>query len=288
MAVDEWVDEDWADFVIPLESETTYVNIAVYGKSGVGKTVLAGSDDRVLFLATEDKGTISAKRLGSRAVKKKIESWADIEEAYKKLYEAGESDKGIPFDWVVIDSVTHMQKMAMRAILDNAVDSNPERDPDIPQIQEWQKYYEMFKRFILAFNDLPVNVLYTALIVQKEDEEGNTYLAPDLQGSAKNDIAATFCSYMTSYGCMQVKRRKVKEGEKETVKEFRRITWKDTGIIQGKDRTQVLAPWTDDKTLKEIRLMIEAADLPEEAKTTPEVKTAVKAVANNKKESASA
>lgn len=253
----EYDAEFWGENLVSLEDEADYVNLLVYGKSGVGKTVFAGSDDKVLFIAPEDKGTLSAKRMGSTARKWPITTWADIEAAYEKLYEAQESG-GIPFNWVVIDSLSAMQAMCMRAILQDAVDKNPERDPDIPQIQDWMKYYEMFKRFVLAFNDLDVNVLYTALVRNAEDEEGNDFLTPDIQGKGYQ-LAQTIASYMTSFGCMQIRRRKVaEEGKKEAIEEYRRITWKDTGVIQGKDRTNVLAPFTNDMTLKQVRQKIQS------------------------------
>lgn len=261
----------WGDNVISLDDETDYVNLMVYAKSGAGKTVLGGSDDKVLFLAPEDKGTLSAKRSGSKALKWRVNSWEDIEKAYAKLFDAQEAG-GIPFNWVVIDSITHMQQLARRAILDDAVEDNPERDPDTFQIQEWGKWFEMLKRFVLAFNDLEVNVLYTALSVSLEDEEGRTILGPDITGSKKTDMAQTISSYMTSYGCLQVRRRKVTVGERETTEEFRRITWRDTGVLQGKDRTMALAPHTDNMTLKDIRIKIANAGLPK-IESKPATKT---------------
>lgn len=257
--------------IISLEDETESVNLLVYGKSGAGKTVFAGSADRVLFIAPEDDGTISAKRSGSKAHKWPVDNWQDIIDAYMWLYENPE-EVAAKYDWVVLDSITRMQHMAMRAILDAAIAENASRDPDIPAIQDWQKYYEMFKRFVLAYNSLPVNVLYTALVRNEVDEEGNDFLTPDIQGKGYQ-LSQTICSYMTSYGCLQVKRRKDPEDEKKT-QEYRRITWKDTGVIQGKDRTQVLAPWTNNKTLQEITDMITGRNpAPRATKATPVKRT---------------
>lgn len=244
--------------IISIRETDDKVNLLVYGNSGVGKTWFAASDDRVLFVAPEDRsdGLLSAVMSGSNADKWPINQWDDLVEAYNYLHDLDE----IPYNWVVIDSLTDMQEMAMRSILDAAVEENPNRDPDLPQLQDWQKYYEMVKRMVRAYNALDVNVLYTALARLAEDEEGVEHLIPDLQGK-KDNYAKQVASLMTSFGCLQVKRRRVEdeEGNKKKVEIYRTITWQDTGIVSGKDRTCALAPKTENKTLKDIRLMIEEA-----------------------------
>ena len=242
-----------ASKIIGLEEEDDHVNILVYGKSGCGKTVFAGSGDNVLFIAPEDDGVISAKRQGSTAKKWPVKSWADLEEAYNWLYD--NPDHG--FEWIVIDSVTEMQQILLRNILANVVKENATRDPDIPAIQDHQKWQNMFKRFVKAFNALPVNVLWTALVRNESDEEGEDFLTPDIQGKGYQ-MSQAIASYMTCYGYMEVKRRKDKDTGK--IERIRRITWQDTGIIQGKDRTDALAPYTEGKTLAEVTELIKAAE----------------------------
>lgn len=246
--------------IISIQDVDDKVNVLIYGDSGVGKTRLAGSDDKVLFVAPEDNsdGLLSAVLAGSTADKWPIKKWDDLAEAFNYLYHL----ETIPYNWVVIDSLTEMQMMAMRGILDSAMQENPSRDPDIPQLQDWQKYYEMVKRMIKAFNALDVNVLYTALARVAEDQDGIEYLLPDLQGK-KDNYAKQVSSWMTSFGYMSVKRKKVEgdEGSKPTFTDERRITWRDTGLVKGKDRTGALAPYTivdGAHPLKDIRLAIEA------------------------------
>lgn len=248
--------------IVSLEEDDEYVNLLVYGKSGVGKTVFAGSADRVLFIAPEDDGTISAKRQGSKASKVKVAGWNDFVEAYEGIFEDIEEIRE-NFDWLVVDSITHMQRLLMRGILEEAVEENEARDPDIPQMQDWQKYQNMFMRFIQQFNELPINVLYTALVMTGEDEEGESFVLPDIQGKGYQ-MSQTICSFMTSYGYMEAKKvNRKKNGEivkdedgKPVKKTVRTITWEDTGTIQGKDRTNVLAPKTTNLTLQAITDLI--------------------------------
>lgn len=244
--------------IISLEDEDDYVNLLVYGHSGVGKTVFAGSADNVLFLAPEDDGTLSAKRMGSKAKKWPIKQWPDLQTAYNWLYDT--PDHG--FDWVIIDSATEMQQMLLRWILETANKENASRDLDIPAIQDHQKWQNMFKRFVKGFNALPVNVLWLALARNEEDHEHEDFLCPDIQGKGYQ-LSQQFASYMTSYGYMEVVDKKFKnpkagqEGEPDVVKRrVRQITWEDTGTIRGKDRTGRLAPVTMNKSLQDITNLI--------------------------------
>jgi hypothetical protein len=248
------------DNIIALQDEDEYVNLLVYADSGVGKTVFCGSDEDVLFIAPEDNGTLSAKRFGSSAKKWKIHGWPDIVAAYEWLYD----QDPIPFNWVVLDSLTEMQDMCMRQILDEAVELNPGRDPDVPQLQDWQPYFERFKRLVKGFNSLPVNVIYTALQQDEENEDGERVVLPMLQGKG-TQYAKKVASWMTSFGHMRVQRKKVGTDEDgaPVYDEFRIIQWKASKTVMAKDRTRCLEPRTiigEGKLngLKDVRELLEA------------------------------
>lgn len=245
--------------IISLEDTDESINLLVYGPSGVGKTVFGGSAENVLILGVEN-GTVSAKRQKSKADLWPVSHWDDIEEAYEWLYD--NPDHG--YDWIVIDSITQMQQLLLRNILELAVKENGNRDLDIPAIQDHQKWQNMFKRFVLAYCDLEVNVLFTALVRNEEDEEGEQFVTPDIQGKGYQ-MSQAICGMMSAYGYMQVKRKKVKAKDgTEKVARVRRITWQDTGVIRGKDRYDVLAPYTEGKTLQQITEMIEDSNEEEE------------------------
>lgn len=243
-----------------LQDTTLYSNIMVYADSGIGKTVFAGSDDRVLFIAPEDKsgGLLSAKRFGSKAHRWPVESWNDLLEAYEYVYEQIEAGD-FPYDWLAIDSLTEMQAMAMTHVLKMACDDKPTHDPDVPEIQDWQRYYIIFEKMIRAFNDLNINVIYTALERKVENAEGEDFYVPDIQGKDYL-LSLKVASLMTSFGRMKVILLAEKDGEgKETGKKIRtrRIYWQDTVTSRGKDRTRTLEPYTDNHSLKKIRERID-------------------------------
>jgi hypothetical protein len=246
--------------IIDLQDEDEYHNILIYADSGVGKTVFAGSDDDVLFIAPEDNGTISAKRFGSTAKKWKINGWSDIQGAYDWLYQ----QDPIPFNWVVLDSLTEMQQMCMRQILDEGIRVNPGRDPDVPQLQDWIPYFEKFKRLVKSFNALPVNVLYTALQQDEENDEGDKVVLPMLQGKG-TQYAKMCASWMTSFGHMRVQRRKTGNDDEghPIFEEYRVIQWRASKSVMAKDRTRCLEPRTiigDGKLngLRDVRQLLES------------------------------
>lgn len=243
--------------IINLQDDDDNVNLLIYGDSGVGKTILCGSDDKVLFVAPEDQGTLSAKRQGSTADKWPVKKWDDIYEAYEYFYDMADSGEEIPYNWLCLDSLTELQSLAMAGILEDAVRENPDRDPDIPALQDWQKYYNMVERLIKGFNSLPVNVVYTAISRPATMPDGTEKLIPNLQGK-KDMYAKTVSSWMTAFGYMSHKRINVAgEGEKPVYEDQRTITWKNTAYVTGKDRTMALEPKTVNKSLKDIRILIE-------------------------------
>jgi hypothetical protein len=247
------------DNIINLQDEDEFVNLMLYADSGVGKTVFGCSDDDVLVIAPEDNGTLSAKRFGSSALKWKIHGWSDIVAAYEWLYD----QDPIPFNWVFLDSLTEMQDMCMRKVLDDARQMNPARDPDIPQIGDWQPYYNKFQRLVKAFNALEVNCVYSALQQEEENEDGEKVVLPMIQGKG-TQYAKKVASWMTSFGNMRVARRKIGEDDSGSTKweEYRVIQWKSSKQVMAKDRTRCLEPRTVNLSLKEVRELIEAGPKP--------------------------
>jgi hypothetical protein len=247
------------DNILELQSEDEFINLLVYGNSGIGKTVFGGSDEDVLFIAPEDNGTLSSKRMGSKALKWKIHGWSDIVKSYEWL----KSLETIPFNWIVLDSLTEMQQMCMRGILEEGVRNNPARDPDVPQLQDWIPYFEKVRRMVKSFCALEVNVLFTALEQDEENEEGDKVVLPMMQGKG-TQYAKQVASWMDSFGRMTVGRRKSGENEDGTpqYEEVRLIQWKASKSVMAKDRTRCLEPRTVNLSLKEIRELLESGPKP--------------------------
>jgi len=247
--------------IVDLADDIPKWNILIHADSGAGKTVFAGSDDRVLFIAPEDSGTLSALRMGSKAQKIRVRHWNDIREAVEYL--EANPDILARYDVLAVDSLTEMQKMCMAAILEasRAERLSKGQDPDTPQIQDYGKLHVLFENLVRRINELNVNVLYTALSRKVEDADHNEFLVPEITGKDYG-VAMKIVALMTSYGHLKVELVEVPAPTEENpdltkVVKRRTIYWEDTGTIRAKDRTTRLAPFTVNAKLKQIRLAID-------------------------------
>lgn len=168
-----------------LSSFTESINILLYGPSGHGKTVLAGGAPNATFLSTE-KGVVSAQRAGSKAKLMRAPDWEHVLAALAKA----EQTLG-PDDWLIVDSITKMQVLMIRWILRVAREEKPDRDLDIPAIQDHQKWQNMFLRFIDRIIDAPYNSILVATAMYKTDEEGEDIVLPALTG--KDYAISAYC-----------------------------------------------------------------------------------------------
>lgn len=225
--------------IVALEDHEESHNWLIYGNSGVGKTVLAGTDDNSLILGAE-KGTISAKRQGSRAELWPVNNWSDVQAAY--IWIRKNPDHG--YNWICIDSVTDMQYKLKQHVLNQAVKRNSNHNPNALELQDWVPYYELYKKTIRAFCELPVNTLFTALAFMKEDEEGESIILPDIEGKGYQ-LSQWTCAEMECVGHLRVGR----SGKGEERKEVRRILWKTQPPYFAKDRLDVFGRFTVDHTI---------------------------------------
>ncbi len=260
------------DAIISLEDWDESTNYLLYADSGVGKTVHAGGAGLILGV---EKGTVSAKRLGSKADLWPIKTWPDIQKAYIWLKKNPDA-----YPWVAIDSATEMQQLALRFILEKewhaAGGAKGARDIDIPQIQDHQKWQNMFKRFIKSFCDLPVNMLFTALPLHVEDENGEDLVLPDFSGKGYQ-IAQWVCAQMSVVGYMKKIRKKTGETDdngEDIFQEVRRIRFQYTPPYFAKDRYNVLGRYLDDPSLASIDALIKGEVSPPESTGKPGQKKA--------------
>jgi hypothetical protein len=167
--------------------QTAPVNILIHGPSGHGKTLLAGGaadgTRPVTFLSTETEGVASARAVGSMAKLWRCPSWEHAVAGVKKA----EQEFTIR-DWMVVDSGTKMQEMYMRWILARENELNPQRDLDIPAIQNHQKYQNGFKRWCDRLIDGQFNVIFITTSMTADDAEGEERIIPHLLGK-KGEIS---------------------------------------------------------------------------------------------------
>lgn len=178
-------------------------NILIVGDSGAGKTVLAGGAPDLLFLSTEN-GTVSAKRQGSKAKLARLKTWLEIEAVLDQL--DGELEAGTcKFKWLCLDSLPKMQTMLRQHLLDIGVlEGRKGADEDSLQLQDYNKWYNMFLRFVTRLVDMPINVIFTStsMRIETEDDNGDPQdiVLPAIEGKAKEGyaIAQKVCAAMSS------------------------------------------------------------------------------------------
>jgi hypothetical protein len=181
-----------ADVEIHIENlaesgPTAPINMLVHGPSGHGKTLLAGGaadgSRRVVFLSTETEGVASARAVGSQAELMRCPDWEHAVAGVKYA----EQNFTIS-DWLAVDSGTKMQEMYMRWILERENTINPQRDLDIPAIQNHQKYQNGFKRWTDRLIDGKFNVIFITTSMTADDAEGEERIIPHLLGK-KGEIS---------------------------------------------------------------------------------------------------
>lgn len=188
------------------QDKLPWLNIMVYGDSGAGKTLLAGTAayvqelSPVLFVDVEG-GTHTLSHFGDTAdidiipdpEDERTLKWTDIQKIYNDLYNGRH-----PYKTVVIDSLTEMQKLAMNSILGNDRKMSIDAEGNLPEFKEWHINTEQMRRMVRAFRDLPMNTIFTALADDKADprtakSENPRFLkAPSFTKKLAQEIPAFF------------------------------------------------------------------------------------------------
>lgn len=247
-------------------------NWLIYAESGKGKTVLAGTAPRGLFLTTEAAGTESAKAFGSDADEWVCDDWETLQEAFRYLKGGGTAD----YDWVILDSLSEMQELCWKDQLEEAKRQNSSRSVFQAAIQDYAIVDNKIKRLVDEFNRLPVNCLYTAQVLNlgMEDEDGDEYtLRLPLVGRAKNGapLSNLICGKVTVVGLLHVRQE---DGEEQ-----RRLITSAGQTWIAKDRHDTFGRYIDDPNIAE---MAEAVDKRQQDSTPHTTKPAKKADAKKK------
>lgn len=166
-----------------------YLNILIYGSSGVGKTRLAGSADgvpemrRVLFIDVEG-GTLTLNNSPYNEVDVvRVRSWPEMQNVYDDLYRGNHG-----YTTVIIDSLTEIQKLGMDYTMS---ERHAGDDMAVPEIKEWNINIEQTRKFVRLFRDLPMHTIITALDKTEQNKRtGAIKRKPSLSGKVADEVAA--------------------------------------------------------------------------------------------------
>ena len=172
-----------------LSQTVQWVNLMVYGDPGIGKTYFAGQtcvyeDTSPAVFVDVEGGTMSIRHLDPEHVIR-VTDFKQLQQVYDVLFSGKH-----PYKTVVIDNLTEVQKLSMRTIMNQIVKEHPDRDVEVPSLREWGKSTEQVRRFVRAFRDLPMHVIFTAHSQEVKDETtGAVSIKPSLPGKLADEIA---------------------------------------------------------------------------------------------------
>ena len=151
---------------ITTSSDIKKVNLLLYGRSKLGKTPLAATAPKPIFLDVE-KRMVSLS--GQNVPRIEINNWKDFKKSIKFLKGEG----GKPYKTVVVDSLSELaqQRFAVH-------EENPEMAKN-----KFEKYSEIYKEIVWAIRELkslPHNIVCIAKLkpIELEGEEKYRPLFP--------------------------------------------------------------------------------------------------------------
>jgi hypothetical protein len=226
--------------VQPPDALVEFLNLFVYGDTGVGKTYLGGTaadDPRtspVLFVDVEGGLTTIKDRKDIDVVK--VRDMKTIERVGTELAQVG---KNIYYKTVVIDSLTELADLDMRTVMKIAYNRNPDKvDIDVPSPREWGTVRNHIRIITRHFKDLPCHVMFTGHVGVEQDESLPAKYYPGFAGKLAREIPG-FVDIVGYY---------TQKANSEGVV-VRTLQTQGTNRVVAKDRTGALAMQVIDPTI---------------------------------------
>jgi len=178
-------------------------NWCVYGNSGVGKSVLAGTAPNALFLSSDVGGTESARNLGSTAKELPVNSWEEFLE-YNDWIVRGNAHE--EFQYVIVDTVDELEELCWQSQLVNEELKRASRYQ--PNKGDYPVVWRKLRDELMRLNRSPVNVIYLAHVmhIDRESEDGEdtvTLAMPEMGSRKRGDLSGYFCAQMGLVGYMR-------------------------------------------------------------------------------------
>lgn len=161
-----------------------YTKALICGEPGAGKTLISSTWKNPIYASAEG-GLMSVADRNVPYIE--IKSSRDLMQLKQQLDQAPDVREkvfGFPVDSVIIDTLDEIQKILIKERLE-------EQKADNMKMQDWGWLSEQMKAIVTGFRNMPLHVVFTCHIKDKEDSEtGQSWTTPGLQGSIGSEIAA--------------------------------------------------------------------------------------------------
>jgi hypothetical protein len=229
-----------------------------YGGTGVGKTVLAGTAPKNLFLTTDVEGTTSAKEMGSTADELPIRTWREFVEAVDWIVHSGHKE----FEWITLDTVDELEEICWLAQLDDTEIKRASKYQ--PSKGDYPVVWRKVKAEIMRLNRCGVNVMYLShdMRVDRESEDGEdtiTLAMPMVGSTKRGDLSTYLCAQMTLVGYYRA-------AHSEDGTEVRQLLTKTTNRFVAKDRHNTFGAGINNPTVPKMLERIASKGTPTTAR----------------------
>lgn len=156
------------------------LKVLLYGVSGTGKTTMAATFPKPVFLDLES-GLRSTLRVG-QVLRYPADPNVDITnyEQVVDFYKLVKGMKNPPFETIVIDSLNELQVLVAQHILKKF--KVKRMYDDQLTMQDYGKANRDFMRVVRLFLKLPYHVVFTAIATQREPGDEETQVFPKFVG----------------------------------------------------------------------------------------------------------
>lgn len=197
---------------IPKTSARSY---CIYGRSGTGKTTLAGSfPTPILYLDIRDRGTDSIIDVKGVEIRQ-LDTFADFEDMYWWLKKNPDE-----YETVVVDTVTQLQQMLLRDIaLDKNKDPSKAGDWGSMTKKDWGEVTGAMKEVLTNYRDLTdlgMNIVFLAQdrVFGGEDDDADRsggMIVPEVGPAVTQSIAKALNAAVSFIGNTFLREKKVEK-----------------------------------------------------------------------------
>lgn len=221
-----------------LTLEQERLRIVLYGEPGAGKTTLASTFPRPMFINTDD-GLVSLAIEGIDVMHFEPEGYRDMEGLYWWLKERIDT-----FDTVVLDSVTTAQRLFLDEIHDlSLAAATRDKKPVmqwVPEQGEYLAQQRQMARMLTDLRRLDKHLIVTAGVKNRE-------------GRRSPDTAPGLFSILNHWASIMAELQVITHDAKgEELPKPRRILYTGYGARDTKSRFRSLLPYVPDPTYKTI------------------------------------